>query len=177
MVTMQYCISLPDSYDMSIIKQRVKENGKKTDGFQDLVFKVYMITTIHINKASQNEYAPLYLWSSNVGMNEFIFNGFYNNILSTFGWQHIMTGIPLHFEIRDNFRYSNYAGKLEKVIHPQKEMTIPPYTLLDLQCTGSIRFYHPDTWIYEEYYFFVDMPEIGLFDRLYTVLHISLPNS
>ena len=36
---MQYKISLPDDYDMRIIQKRVQDNGNKTDGFQDLLFK------------------------------------------------------------------------------------------------------------------------------------------
>ena len=40
---MQYKILLPDDYDMNIIRQRVSVNGYKTDGFQDLLFKAYLI--------------------------------------------------------------------------------------------------------------------------------------
>lgn len=38
MNTMQYKISLSKNYDMDIIRNRVKNNGNKTDGFQDLFF-------------------------------------------------------------------------------------------------------------------------------------------
>ena len=38
MIGMQYKVILPKDYDMEIIK-RVKDNGHKTDGFQDLNFK------------------------------------------------------------------------------------------------------------------------------------------
>lgn len=36
---MQYKISLPDNYDMNVIRQRVADNGHRTDGFQDLYLK------------------------------------------------------------------------------------------------------------------------------------------
>ena len=39
MITMQYKIALPDHYDMNLIRQRVRHNGTKTDGFEDLLFK------------------------------------------------------------------------------------------------------------------------------------------
>lgn len=41
---MQYKISLPDNYDMNVIRQRVADNGHRTDGFQDLIFKAYLIS-------------------------------------------------------------------------------------------------------------------------------------
>lgn len=40
---MQYKVILPKDYDMEIIRNRVKDNGHKTDGFQDLNFKAYLI--------------------------------------------------------------------------------------------------------------------------------------
>ena len=43
MIAMQYKILLPNNFDMNIIRQRVEKNGTKTDGFQDLLFKVYLI--------------------------------------------------------------------------------------------------------------------------------------
>ena len=42
MLAMQYKIQLPDDFDMNLIRQRVRENGTKTDGFQDLIFKAYL---------------------------------------------------------------------------------------------------------------------------------------
>ena len=79
MIAMQYKISLPDDYDMRIIQKRVQDNGNKTDGFQDLLFKAYLISEKGRFGNEKNEYAPLYLWKSSQGMNKFIFDGFYNN--------------------------------------------------------------------------------------------------
>lgn len=44
MIATQYKIILPTDYDMNIIKDRVKINGYKTDGFEGLKFKLYLIT-------------------------------------------------------------------------------------------------------------------------------------
>ena len=89
MLAMQYKIQLPDDFDMNLIRQRVRENGTKTDGFQDLIFKAYLISTKGELDAQENQYAPLYLWSGVDGMNQFIWQGFYDNILKSFGWQQI----------------------------------------------------------------------------------------
>ena len=95
MIATQYKITLPSDYDMEIIKNRVKLNGHKTDGFQDLKFKLYLITENKTNSNIQNSYSPLYLWKSNEGLNKFLFEGYYDNILSSFGWQTVNIGIPL----------------------------------------------------------------------------------
>lgn len=44
MYAMQYEVKLPSDYDMEIIKKRVRENGFKTDGFEDLIIKAYLIS-------------------------------------------------------------------------------------------------------------------------------------
>lgn len=92
MIAMQYKIILPDDFDMNIIRERVIKNGTKTDGFQDLIFKAYIISEKDNADKCTNEYSPLYLWKSNDGMNKFIFDGFYDNILNSFGWQNINIG-------------------------------------------------------------------------------------
>jgi hypothetical protein len=46
---MQYKIKLPDNYDMELIKNRVKLNGYKTDKFDGLLFKAYLISEINSN--------------------------------------------------------------------------------------------------------------------------------
>lgn len=84
MIGMQYKIILPKDYDIEIIRKRVKQNGYKTDGFQGLNFKAYLITEAGENKNLYNSYAPLYIWNNHEGMNKFIFDGFYDNILESF---------------------------------------------------------------------------------------------
>ena len=44
MQAMQYTIKLPADYDMDIIRQRVRNTGHLMDGFDDLFFKVYLIS-------------------------------------------------------------------------------------------------------------------------------------
>lgn len=65
MNAMQYKITLPNDYDMQIIRNRVAENGMKTDGFEGLALKAYLI----IDQKERKEYAPFYLWEHTEGMN------------------------------------------------------------------------------------------------------------
>ena len=74
MIAMQYNLNLPSDYDMNAIKKRVEENGYKTDGFNDLICKIYLYAEKGMNNTLQNSYEPLYIWKDSGGMNEFIFD-------------------------------------------------------------------------------------------------------
>ncbi|HBG2385409.1 TPA: DUF4865 family protein, partial [Clostridioides difficile] len=113
MIAMQYKISLPDNYDMNVIRQRVADNGHRTDGFQNLIFKAYLISEKKDSSRSCNEYSPLYVWKNNEGMNKFIFDGYYDNILSSFGWQKINIGIPITCCLGKDFNLSKFALEIE----------------------------------------------------------------
>lgn len=171
---MQYKISLPDDYDMRIIQKRVQDNGNKTDGFQDLLFKAYLISEKGRFGNEKNEYAPLYLWKSSQGMNKFIFDGFYNNILNSFGWQQINIGIVSTDELKDNFSKSNYVLEIENVIPETQHMKALNFSLDFEGCTGKIIIYNPDKWRYVEFYFFQKVPDTVFNSKVYRLLHLSM---
>src|SRR5574342_111980 len=119
MLATQYKITLPSDYDMQIIKDRVKNNGHKTDGFDDLKFKLYLVTEKGINNNIQNSYCPLYLWKNSNGLNKFLFNGFYDNILKSFGWQRVNVGIPLIDTTTSKIKENKYLFHITEEIKPQ----------------------------------------------------------
>lgn len=124
MIAMQYKILLPDDFDMNIIKKRVNKNGSKMDHFEDLLLKAYLISENEITEKQtsvNNEYSPLYLWNNSKGMNKFIFDGFYDNILSSFGWQHINIGIPFICDLKKDFKSSQYVLEIEKKFPKQSK--------------------------------------------------------
>lgn len=108
MQAMQYKILLPADYDMQNIKNRVNQNGYKMDGFDDLLFKAYLISEKG-NDNLTNSYRPLYVWHHTNGMNKFTFDGYFDNIIDSFGWQNINIGITTKIELEDNFFLSKYA--------------------------------------------------------------------
>ncbi|HCX9607710.1 TPA: DUF4865 family protein, partial [Staphylococcus aureus] len=108
MHAMQYHVKLPSDYNMEIIRDRVRLNGYKTDGFKNLIIKAYLISQTTTNCIT-NTYSPLYLWRSSEGMTEFIFNGFYDNVISSFGWQNINIGVIYSMNITDSVKHSLYA--------------------------------------------------------------------
>ena len=60
MLAMQYKIQLPDDFDMNLYSAAVRDNGTKTDGFQNLTFKTYLISTKGEHDAQRKQIcAPL----------------------------------------------------------------------------------------------------------------------
>ena len=171
MNAMQYKITLPNDYNMDIIRKRVLENGYKTDNFKDLLLKAYLI----IDTKNKKQYAPLYVWKNHTGMNKFIFEGYYDNILNSFGWQNINIGIPLEVTLANNFKDSAYALEIEHIIEETHNMTYPKLSNKYNNSLGQVLIYNPDKWKYVEFHFFKEKPSINEnFTTIYEILHISL---
>lgn len=175
MIGMQYKITLPADFDMKHIVTRVRENGYKTDNFEGLLFKCYLIREKGIDSI-ENMYAPLYVWKTSEGMNKFLFEGFYDNIIGSFGWQRINIGIPLFTDLSEDFITSKYA--LEEIFE------IPPTSSLaafydsvihsfaeDSNMVGRVCIYNPDKWKYSVFYFYKSCPTANA--DIYQILHIS----
>lgn len=178
MIAMQYKIILPSDYDMNIIKDRVKNNGYKTNGFDDLKFKLYLITEKGINKNSQNSYCPLYIWKDTDGLNKFLFNGFYDNIITSFGWQKVNVGIPLIDMTTYKIKDSRYAFEIAKEIQPQESLknlkNKIEENMINIKDTEYIVIYNPDKWKYSVFYFMDDLGKVKLEEGIiYDILHIS----
>jgi hypothetical protein len=181
MIGMQYKVILPKDYDMGIIKKRVQDNGHKTDGFPGLNFKAYLITKAEENGNLYNSYSPLYVWNDSQGMNKFIFEGYYDNILASFGWQHINIGVPLSINLDKDFNKSRYVVEYTGHISEGKSLINSPfntssnYVKNTEKSLGNLLVYNPDKWGYSHFSFYQDKPEIDSSDHLtlYDILHVS----
>ncbi len=178
MIAMQYKIILPSDYDMNIIKNRVKNNGYKTDGFEDLKFKLYLISEKGINNNLQNSYCPLYLWESNKGLNKFLFTGFYDNIITSFGWQKVNVGIPLIDTTTEKLKESKFVFEIVKEIQPQESLNNLKESI-EMNINKSeneeyIVIYNPDKWKYHVFYFIKELSKVNLEEGVvYDIRHIS----
>jgi hypothetical protein len=178
MIATQYKIVLPSDYDMNIIRQRVENNGYKTDGFEDLKFKLYLTTEKGKNSNLQNSYCPLYLWKDSNGLNKFLFNGFYDNIIGSFGWQRVNVGIPLIDTTTSKIKDSKYVLEITREIRPQHSLNnfknkveeeIPK-----IKNAEYIVIYSPDKWQYSVFYFLDALSTEKLEEGIvYDILHIS----
>ncbi|GAB6556432.1 MULTISPECIES: DUF4865 family protein [Bacillus] len=181
MIGMQYKVILPKDYDMEIIKKRVKDNGYKTDGFQDLKFKAYLITEADKDGNFYNCYAPLYVWNGHEGMNKFIFEGYYDNILQSFGWKQINIGVPLVVNLSNDFKKSRYAVEYTGSISQSNSLRGTQLSTMNEnvqnieKCLGNVIIYNPDKWGYSQFSFYNEKPEIDVMDNvtIYEILHIS----
>ena len=178
MIGMQYKVILPKYYDMEIIKKRVKDNGYKTDGFQDLNFKAYLITEADKDGNFYNCYAPLYIWNGHEGMNKFIFEGYYDNILQSFGWQQINIGVPLVVNLKNDFKKCRYVVEYEGSISQSESLIGTQSTIVDQKvenCLGNVIVYNPDKWEYSKFNFYEEKPDMvtNKGTTVYEILHIS----
>ncbi len=86
MYAMQYEITLPADYDMTIIRRRVETRGHLLDAFDGLGLKAYLIRERGVDGSPVNQYAPFYLWRSTAGMNRFLWGGGgFQGIVADFG--------------------------------------------------------------------------------------------
>ncbi|MCE7007249.1 DUF4865 family protein [Kibdelosporangium philippinense] len=96
---MQYSITLPANYDMSIIRHRVATRGHLMDGFAGLGFKAYLIRTV-ADGSAVNQYAPFYVWNDVAGMGKFLWGGGgFQGIVRDFGRPVVRhwTGVAVEF--------------------------------------------------------------------------------
>ena len=85
MYAMQYEITLPTDYDMGIIRRRVESTGHRTDDFEGLGVKAFLVQD-RANGEMVNQYAPFYLWNDPAGMSRFLWGGgFFTAICNSFG--------------------------------------------------------------------------------------------
>lgn len=87
MIAMQYKIALEDDFDMQMIEKRIRENGYKTNGLEGLIIKLYLVQ--RREKQGKNCYAPFYIWKSVEGMNRFLLDGMFDNIIRSFRMQRV----------------------------------------------------------------------------------------
>jgi hypothetical protein len=178
MIASQYKIILPNNYDMNIIRRRVEDNGHKTDGFYGLKYKFYLISEKGIYHNLYNSYSPLYLWKDSEGLNRFLFGGFYDNIISSFGWQHVNIGVPFIDTTTQRIKESSYVFEIIREIEPQESLKSLENTIKEsIPGIGNAEYlviYNPDTWKYQVFYFIDDLEKVRTEKGvLYNILHIS----
>ncbi|KAB8181751.1 DUF4865 family protein [Microbispora catharanthi] len=86
MYAMQYEITLPADYDMTIIRERVSTRGHALDDRAGLGLKAYLIRERGAAGSPVNQYAPFYLWHEAGRMGEFLVGGGgFQGIVGDFG--------------------------------------------------------------------------------------------
>jgi len=123
MIAMQYSLLLPADYDMDIIDRRIAERGHSTDGFPGLAFKAYL----HARKqgmlsASDNLYAPFYLWHTTEGLNEFLCGPGFVGLTQSFGWPSVRTWSVWHAQMSQELARAKHATRETVQIMPHADL-------------------------------------------------------
>jgi hypothetical protein len=75
MLLMQYRITLPTDYDMTVVRTRVATTGHLLDAYPGLGVKAFLIREKGVDGSTVNEYAPFYLWADSAGAASFLWSG------------------------------------------------------------------------------------------------------
>lgn len=184
MIAMQYNISLPSDYDMGIIKNRIENNGSKTDGFPSLNMKVYLVAEKNKYNNYENRYAPFYLWEKTDGMNQFLLGGPFNNIINSFGrpivnnWvvmdAQISKSTEPQFALIQTFQLPPFSD-LTAIWDNEKENFIS--CVADSSIKAYVTAYNPLTWELCHFHMTTDLSVLqknakGI-SLIYDVRHIS----
>ena len=101
MIAMQYTFVFPDEYDMGSIRTRVAERGHLFDELDGLYEKAFLISEKGVLGASQNSYAPLYLWNYNEAATNFLAGEKFRAVSNDFGRPIVQSWMPLYFSGRN----------------------------------------------------------------------------
>lgn len=127
-----------------------------------------------IDSVDKKQYAPLYIWKDSVGMNKFIFEGYYDNILKSFGWQKINIGVPLDVHMSTQFSEAKYVFETENSIEEATNISYPTFLTEEKDCVGKVLVYNPDKWNYTAFYFYKEVPTGKNTRFVYEILHLSM---
>lgn len=98
MHAMQYEITLPADYDMSVIRRRVASRSALLDDFPGLGLKAYLIRERGKDGSPVNQYAPFYLWNTPHAMNSFLWGHGFRGVIDDFGRPVVQHWTGLAFE-------------------------------------------------------------------------------
>jgi hypothetical protein len=94
MLLMQYRITLPTDYDMTVVRTRVATTGHLLDAYPGLGVKAFLIREKGVDGATANEYAPFYLWADSAGAASFLWSGVgFTAIVRDFGRPSVQTWV------------------------------------------------------------------------------------
>ncbi|AWN19038.1 DUF4865 family protein [Streptococcus sobrinus] len=173
MQAMQYHITLPSDYDMVIIRQRVGQTGHLMDGFPGLLFKAFLIGEKEQGE-QHNSYCPLYVWQDDKGMTDFIFNGYFDNILRDFGWRPIEIGVTASVVLKENFEASKFVTlEVIDIASTESLESFPLHEKIQEEELGKVISYNPDKWKKNIFTFYADKPQKQENIQLFEILHIS----
>lgn len=124
MIGMQYTFPLSDDYDMRRLRSRVAERSSYFDRMEGLYQKAFLISEKGVYGASENRYAPFYLWRYADAMANFLVGDKFKAVSQAFGRPAVTTWLPLYFS-------TGRAGRDKPVFATREIIDIAPGTDLE----------------------------------------------
>lgn len=120
----------------------------------------------------------MYLWNDSEGLNRFLFDGFYDNIITSFGWQNVNIGIPLIDTTSQGIKENKYLFEIVRDIKPQASLKNLKNTIEEaipkIEDAEYLVIYNPDKWKYHVFYFISDLQKVSTESGIiYNILHVS----
>lgn len=183
---MQYSFTLPADYDMEIIRRRIVEKGHLLDDFEGLHFKAYLHAARGepLDSASENLYAPFYLWRDSAAMQRFLGSAGFATLTQAFGWPVIRCWPVWDAYVSPDARDASFASR---EIH-----AIEPYSALDAMrrdeqtdlhrdiergALAAVNAFEPTTWTRVRFRLWSEPQPapVNHSRQLYRVSHVSQP--
>jgi hypothetical protein len=138
MYAMQYTFPLPEDYDMGIIRAHVAERNRLFDKYEGLYEKAFLITEKGKAGASENSYAPFYIWNYAEVMSKFLVGEDFKVVTKAFDRPAVKSWLPLYF--------STGKAQLAKPTFATKEIIkITPNT--DLEKVRALEYKLQRQWV------------------------------
>jgi len=80
-----YAHRLPATYDLGLIRTRVRERGALWSAVSELTFKAFLVREAGRYGATANEYSSLYLWRRDDAFRDFLADGRFKVVTDAFG--------------------------------------------------------------------------------------------
>jgi len=180
MLAMQYSFTFPADYPMDIIRQRIANNGHKTDDFPGLIFKTYLMSK-KTGPDTENRYAPFYLWKDAEAMNGFLTHPGFMRLSQDFGWPSVRIWSVLTEKRLPSLIHAHHATRVLT--------SLPPYTdLADLRANeaeraakdvddgalAAVTALEPVTWTLVRFRLWTEPPTSSPATTTYDVGHVSV---
>jgi hypothetical protein len=185
MIAMQYSFILPADYDMTVIDRRIADKGQLTDGLVGLVFKAYLSSrkTADGASASENRYAPFYLWDSTDAMNDFLAGPGFAAVSQAFGWPSVKTWAVWHAQFGEAIGRARFATRELIPVSPHiqldelrvAERSRAQSCMTEHRGLAAVAGFEPTTWSVVRFQLWENLPP-GLQagdENVYSVGHIS----
>lgn len=115
MYGMEYRFTLPDDYNMDVVRARVVERSPFFDKLEGLYEKAFLISEKSTTSESQNCYAPFYVWNDAESMKNFLLGEKFGAVTEAFGRPAVRSWLPIAF--------ASGRAKLQKPRFATREIT------------------------------------------------------